>query len=131
MKLLRRAWQAVTAVGLAAMPLSVLAQAPNPFVTAGKLAGDVGKNAGVGEQKDLTYIIGQIINVALGFLGVVLLVYLLYGGFLWMTSGGSEDGVKKAQTMIKNAVIGLVIIVAAFAISNFVLGSLVNATGNT
>ena len=48
-----------------------------------------------------------------------------------MTSGGSEDGGEKAQTMIKNAVIGLVIIVAAFAISNFVLGSLVNATGNT
>ncbi len=130
MKLLRRAWQAVTAVGLAILPTAVLAQAPNPFQKAGELAGKVGKEAGVGEQKDITFIIGQIINVALGFLGVVLLVYLLYGGFLWMTSGGSEDGVKKAQTMIKNAVIGLVIIVAAFAISNFVLTSLVQATGN-
>lgn len=109
--------------------MSALAQT-NPFETAGKLAGEVGKSAGIGEQKPIEVIIGSIINIALGFLGIVLLVYLLYGGFLWMTSGGSEDGVKKAQTMIKNAVIGLVIIVAAFAISNFVLGSLVNATGN-
>ncbi|MBI4139136.1 hypothetical protein HY479_03230, partial [Candidatus Uhrbacteria bacterium] len=58
------------------------------------------------------------------------LAYLLYGGFLWMTAGGSEEGVTKAKTMIRNAIIGLVIIVAAFSISNFVLSSLVKVTGS-
>ncbi len=43
-----------------------------------------------------------------------------------MTAGGDEGKVKTATAMIKNAIIGLLIIVAAFAISNFVLGSLIN-----
>ena len=96
MKLLRRTWRAVTAVGLAAMPLSVLAQAPNPFVTAGKLAGDVGKNAGVGEQKISHTSSDKLSMSPSGFWGVDLLVYLLYGGFLRMTPG-SEDGVEKSR----------------------------------
>lgn len=117
-----------TAVGLAALPHVALAQTGNPFNTAASLAANVGESAGLGQPKPLTAIVGQIINVVLGFLGIVLLGYLLYAGFLWMTAGGDEEGVKKAKGMIKNAIIGLIIIVAAFAISTFVLGSLVNAT---
>jgi len=76
----------------------------------------------------LPTIIGNIINIVLGFLGIVLLVYLIWGGFLWMTSGGSEEGATKAKEMIKNAIIGLIIIVASYALSTFVLSSLVTAT---
>lgn len=63
-------------------------------------------------------------------MGVLLLVYLIFAGFLWMTSSGDE-GVKKAKSMIQNAIIGLIIIVSAFAISNFVLGSLVKVTATS
>jgi hypothetical protein len=45
-----------------------------------------------------------------------------------MTSGGDDDKVGEAKTMIKNAIIGLIVIVAAFSISNFVLTSLYNVT---
>lgn len=127
MKHLSTVWHAGVALGLATLPKVAFAQT-NPFEEAQKKAGEIGQGAGLGEPKSLTLIIGQIINVALGFLGIVLLVYLLYAGFLWMTAGGSSDQVKTAQGMIKNAIIGLIIIVAAFAISTFVLGSLVNAT---
>jgi len=122
-------WSAVTAaVSGVTLPLAVMAQ--NPFDTAGKMVNDVAGAAEVGTDQKLETIVGNIINVALGFLGVLLLAYLLYAGFLWMTAGGSEEGVTKAKTMIRNAIIGLIIIVAAFAISNFVLTSLVEATGN-
>jgi hypothetical protein len=76
-----------------------------------------------GEQ-GLVTIVGNIIKIILSVLGIVLLGFVLYGGFMWMTSGGNTDGVKKAKTMIGNAVIGLIIIVSAYAISSFVMKQL-------
>lgn len=80
--------------------------------------------AGVAGGVDLLTIVGRIIYVALGFVGILLLAYLLYAGFLWMTSGGETENVKKAKLMIRNAVIGLLIITAAFGITRFILGLL-------
>jgi len=109
-----------------AFPATALAQ--NVFDTAKSNVADVGDKAGVGSAAtaNLPEVIGRIINVVLGFIGILLLGYILYAGFLWMTAGGDEGKVKTATTMIRNAIIGLLIIVAAFAISNFVLGSLIN-----
>lgn len=126
--LLKSCYYTVATTALA-VPSSVFAQ-DNPFVRAQEEAKRTG-TAAFGQEpgQELPEIIGSLINIALGFVGVILLVYLVYGGFLWMTSGGSDEGVKKAQTMIKNAIIGLVIVVAAYAISNFVLTELIRATG--
>jgi len=77
-----------------------------------------------GTTTDLPTIIGRLIGAALSLLGVLLLAYILYGGFLWMTAGGDEKKVTAATSVIKNAVIGLVIIVAAYAITAFILGPL-------
>lgn len=119
----------VVAAGALA-PWAVLAQT-NPFQRAGSYVNQVGTGAGIGGAgaTPLPVIIGNIINVALGFLGIVLLFYLLYGGFTWMTAGGDSKKVDTAKQMITNAIIGLIIIVASFAISNFVLTSLVNVAG--
>ncbi|RJR30814.1 hypothetical protein C4569_04040 [Candidatus Parcubacteria bacterium] len=71
----------------------------------------------------------SIVNVALTFLAVIAILIILYGGFVWMTAAGSEDKVSQAKNIIIAGVIGLVIILAALAITNFVLTSLINATG--
>jgi uncharacterized membrane protein len=92
------------------------------------LANEVGSSAGITSQRTLPEIVGSIINIVLGFLGIVFLVILLYAGFTWMTAQGDEGKVKNARSMISQAVVGLIVIVAAFAISNFVLSSLVNVT---
>jgi len=123
--LTQRMWRTAVVLGLG-VPGVALAQ-NSPFERAQNLVNQTGTSAGL-QNKPLEQMVGSIINVVLGFLGIVLLVYLLYAGFLWMTAGGDEDKVKKAKSMITNAIIGLVIIVAAFAISSFVLGSLVNVT---
>lgn len=125
---LKTMWRTAMVLGFALMPSMALAALDNPFNTAGTYVNNVGENANIGATKTLPEIIGSLINVALGFLGILLLVYLLYAGFTWMTAGGDETKVKTARTMISQAVIGLIIIVAAFSISTFVLGSLVNAT---
>lgn len=119
----------VVATGSLMLPISAVLAA-NPYTEAQNKVTQVGTSAGITGQEDLTRIIGNIINIVLSFLGILLLIYFLYAGFLWMTSGGGEDGKKKAITMMKNAVIGLVIIVVAYALSNFVLTQIVsNVTG--
>jgi hypothetical protein len=128
MKIQRALIKAGMAMGVLAAPLVVGAQT-SPFQRGLNDVNAIGRASGVGTTRTLPEIIGQIINVVLGFLGILLLGYMLYAGFLWMTSGGSEDKVGEAKTMIKNAIIGLVIIVSAFALSNFVLTSLVNVAG--
>jgi hypothetical protein len=77
--------------------------------------------AGGGEGKDLRVVIGNIIKTALTFLGVVALVIILIGGFKYMTAGGDTEKVKNAQNYIMYGIIGLVIILAGYAISSFVL----------
>lgn len=83
---------------------------------------------GLGRQ-DPRIIIANIIRVFLGFLGILAVGIVMYGGFLWMTAGGREDVVAKAQRVIVNGAIGLVIILSAFAITQFVLNTLLDATG--
>ena len=68
--------------------------------------------------------IGMIINILLGFLGVVFLILIIYGGITWMTAGGNEEKVTKARTRMINAVIGLVIVMIAYGITYFVISRL-------
>ena len=82
--------------------------------------------------KDTAYaLVGQLINTFLGLLGVVFLLLIVYGGFKWMNAQGAEEDVKKAKDTITQAVIGLVIIMAAYAISNFVIGNIQKKTLKT
>lgn len=92
----------------------------------------IARNAGINTgTRTPEMIVGTLINIVLGFLGVLLLLYFLYAGFLWMTSGGDTTQADKAKQYIKNAVIGLIIIVTSFALSTFVLDQLVRVTSGT
>lgn len=70
----------------------------------------------------------NIINVALSLIAIILVVLLLYAGFLWMTSGGAAEKTATAKKIITNAIIGLVIVLSAWAITRFVIDRLLNAT---
>lgn len=73
-------------------------------------------------------IIGRIINILLGLLGIVFFIYVLWAGFIWMTAQGEPTKVKKATDMLIQGTIGLLIILAAYAISNFAVSQLLTAT---
>lgn len=79
------------------------------------------------DSGDLIYVVGSVINIALSILGVIMLVMIIYAGFLWMTAGGDKDNVTKAKTIMINTAVGLIITLAAYAISNFVVDQLVAA----
>ncbi len=88
----------------------------------------VGASAGLGNA-DLFTIIGRIINIFLGFLGVILLIIIIYAGYLWMTAGGNPEKIAQAKLWIRNAVIGLIIIASAFAITQYILKMLTGGGG--
>lgn len=86
-----------------------------------------GVETGLG-QEDVRTTIAQIINVALGLLGIIAVVIILIGGFEWMTAGGNEEGTTKAKGRIFAGIIGLAIVLSAYAIAKFVIDHLAKAT---
>lgn len=78
---------------------------------------------------DPRVIIARIINITLLFLGVIAVGLIVYAGFLWMTSGGSEDKIDDAKKILRNAIIGLAIILSSWGIASFILSRLMQATG--
>ena len=80
-----------------------------------------------GSQGSLEYGIAVILNVLLSFLGVVFLVLIVFAGVKWMIAKGNEEKVTMAKEILEDAIIGLVIVAAAYAISYFVLGSFINS----
>ena len=98
------------------------------FITTSELLpSEFEDNTGLGTG-DLRTTIAKIIRAILGFLGVVAFAMILYGGFMWMTAGGGNERVEKAQKIIIAAAIGLAIILASWAITSFVISQLVTAT---
>jgi hypothetical protein len=79
-------------------------------------------------DRDIRETVAEIINVALGLLGTIAVVIILAGGFQWMTAGGNEEKVGGAKKLIISGIIGLAIIMSAFAISVFVINNLGTAT---
>jgi hypothetical protein len=85
-------------------------------------------NKGVGFSKaSATQIIGQLIQVLLSVTGIVFLIITIYAGILYMTAAGDESKVKKAKSMLVTSVIGIIIIMSAYALSQFVIGQLTDA----
>ena len=80
---------------------------------------------------DLQDTVIAIIQWILGLLGLVAVILILYGGFTWMTAGGSEEKVEKAKKIITAAIIGLVVVLVAWAIVIFALNVLQNTSGVT
>jgi hypothetical protein len=69
-------------------------------------------------------LIGSIIKEVLGIVGALALLMFVYGGFLWLTSGGSPDRIKKGKDILVWAVIGLVVIFASYTLVDFVIKAL-------
>jgi hypothetical protein len=93
-------------------------------------AGTAGFGAGATERT-LPEILGNVIKVFLSIVGIIFLVLMVYAGYLWMTAQGEEQKVEKSKDTIKAAVIGLIIVVAAYAITNFIVSGLIEAAGSS
>jgi len=86
--------------------------------------GELTKGTPVLEKGDLVAIIFRLIQYLLAFLGVVAIMVILYGGYTWMTAAGNDEKVGKAKKILIAGVIGMVIILLAYAIAGFVIARL-------
>ena len=105
------------AIGLLTLSILVL-----PVVASAQVNNDpkFGTTFGLGTA-DLESTVIQIVQWVLGFLGLVAVIMILIGGFQWMTAGGNEEKVASAKKIISAAVIGLIIVLLAWAIVIFVI----------
>ncbi|MCX6795955.1 MAG: Ig-like domain-containing protein, partial [Candidatus Falkowbacteria bacterium] len=83
--------------------------------------------------RDIKQLLVDIVRYFLSFLGLVAVIVIIYGGWLWMTSGGNQFRLSNAKKVLTNAIIGLIIIIFAFVIvswvANWIIGTISPPTG--
>jgi hypothetical protein len=106
--------------------LSFLLYAQNAMATGIADAFVKAKNvAGAGSyatttKATLNNTISNLITTVLSLLGIIFVILSIYGGFLYLTARGNQEQSKKAISIIKQALIGLIIVLSAYAISYFI-----------
>ena len=96
--------------------------------TATGTTASVSTSSGLGTT-DPVIITETLIGVFLGILALIALIYIIYAGFTWMTSGGNEEKVSTAKSTLSRATIGLLIIMGAYGLTRYLFSTLSNATG--
>jgi cytochrome bd-type quinol oxidase subunit 2 len=85
--------------------------------------------AGLSPVYTVSDVVSTVINAFLSFLGIIFIILIITAGYNWMSARGDEQKVEKAKDTIQRAIIGLVIIVVAYAITYFVFQRLPGGTG--
>lgn len=91
--------------------------------------GDFG--GGIGFQRgdtDLKGRIAQIVNIALGMIGLVAVIYIIVAGYKWIIAEGNEEEIKKSKETIRSAILGLLVVFISYVVVNFVVNQLTKAT---
>lgn len=126
-KIISLALLALFIVPLVSLSLATPVTASDDFGLTFVKNGTEGINLGATDPRTMA---AKVINVVLTLLGTVAVVIVLLGGFKWMTAAGNDDKIGEARKLLGAGVIGLVIILAAWGITTFVLNEVMNATGN-
>lgn len=84
---------------------------------------ETGNSSSLG-QVEIGQIVARGIQVVLGFLAIIFLGLTISSGFTWMTAQGNDESIKKAQGTLKAAIIGLIIVLAAYTITYFIFAQL-------
>ena len=121
--------QVLSFVFLFSLILGAVSFASPAYADESLIQGQVGLSAigdvyGDDTPADIRVTIARVINVILTFLGVIFIVLTIYAGFQYMTAAGNKDKTEKALALIKNAVIGLLIILMAWGLTRFTIRQL-------
>ncbi len=95
----------------------------------GNIPGQFGQSAG--SPSDIRTIIAKLIKVVLTLLATIFLVLMFLAGFKWMTASGNESQIDEAKKTITQSVIGLAIVLSAYAVTSFVFNNLLKITSGT
>src|SRR3989338_6780359 len=78
---------------------------------------------GTGGETSLRGLVLTIVNYFLGFLGLLAIIMIIYGGVTYVTSAGNDEAVGKAKKIIMYALIGIIVILLSFVVVRAVLGA--------
>lgn len=100
--------------------LAIISSAITYFIAAAVSHAATNLNIQAPDQgySDLGKFITNVIQLAFALAIVLVLIYLVWGAFDWITSGGDKDAVGKARSKIVNALIGIAVLAVAFALAN-------------
>jgi hypothetical protein len=84
-------------------------------------------DTGLGDS-DPVLVAAQLTNVFLRVLGTITVLLMLYGGWVWLWARGNEEDIKKAKDIIRGAIIGLLVILASYGLTQFVFYYLTRIT---
>ncbi len=104
----------LTAVGLFVSARSVLA-APSDIVRSTDCPSNTNCNPDIRNQ------VTVVINYLLTFIGLIAVILVIFAGFQMMTAQGDQGKVQKAQKLITYVAIGIVVMLIAYAIVNFIV----------
>lgn len=99
---------------LAAQAATTTYTLPNPF----------------GSQTSLTDIVINIINFAVGLIGLIALVMFIYGGFVILTAHGNAEQMKKGTHTLVYAVVGMVVVLTSYSVLNYLFTNVFNFTSS-
>jgi len=123
---MKKIFLTIFTVSILALPVSVLA-----IDLGGDLVKKTAEEAGYSESTSETTFaetIGTVVKAALSLIGIIFTVLMVYAGYLWMTARGDESKVEKAGKIISSSIIGLIIAVASYAITDFVVRAVLERT---
>ena len=129
MKITKKQIISLLILTIMAMPLLFVTQARAGLIDSQYGLDEVGYDAyGENDERatDIRIIVAEVIQVILTLLGSIFLILVVLAGFKWMIANGNEENIKSAKAKLSNALIGLVIILASWSITYFVLGNLTN-----
>lgn len=103
-----------------ALPLAVTAYDFDASSGLANTGGKAGYSTDNDPRANLPDTIGSYVNVVISFVGVIFLVLAIYAGFMWMSARGNDAEVAAAKKILERAIIGLVVVLAAYVITYFV-----------
>jgi hypothetical protein len=122
-KIIKQILFSLTLTLILTLPYFVLAQGASKSTALDRLKSVASKSGPYDDTTSadtLSTTIGVVISAALSLLGVVFIVLIVIAGYKWMMAQGNEKEVTEAQTSMKNAIIGLIVTLSAYAIWQFI-----------
>ncbi len=114
------------------LPINIVCAGPLDADTLSNMADQeeaLADEAGFERSTKVGDIVAAIIKAALSLLGIIFIILIIIAGYNWMTAGGDEEKIRKAKDTLKRAIIGLLIIVTAYAITVFIFENLPGGGG--
>jgi len=101
--------------------VSILPAAHAGFISPGDAPGNVSE--ATGGEGSIRNLILRIVNFFLGFLGILAVIMVIYGGVTYVTAAGSDEAIGNAKKIILYSIVGIIVILLSFALINTILGA--------